>query len=170
MSILDLTSPLLWNTWFYFIFVLYWGEDRQVKVGLCGIQRLEIETPCFLQPRCGADSPGLHISSPCPKNDLNPDIEKQHNCEKLLLAGCVRQSSFLNTGAVSHCSPLFVNTSSLSKWNWTLWSHRRVKANPQCPSNSLYELVNEALGKRLRSILSLLVNLEGYWKASFLLR
>lgn len=52
-------------------------EGRQVKARLCGIQGLEIETPCFSEPRCGADSPGFHISSLCPKNDLHPDIERE---------------------------------------------------------------------------------------------
>lgn len=62
---------------FIFVIIVYFCEGRQVKASLCGIQGLEIETPCFSEPRCGADSPGLHISSLCPKNDLNPDIERE---------------------------------------------------------------------------------------------
>lgn len=62
---------------FTFIFLVYWGEDKQVKVKLCGVQRLDMENPCFSQPRHVADSPGLHISSLCPKNDLNPDLERE---------------------------------------------------------------------------------------------
>lgn len=60
-----------------FVIIVYFCEGRQVKARLCGIQELVIETPCFSEPRCGADSPGFHISSLCPKNDLNPDIERE---------------------------------------------------------------------------------------------
>ena len=52
-------------------------EGRQVQIRLCGIQWLETETRCFSEPRCGVDSPGLHISSLCPRNDLNPDLERE---------------------------------------------------------------------------------------------
>lgn len=121
---------------FIFVFVVYWREDRQGMVKMCGIQRLEIETPV-------SHSPGVvqtALVSTFPHCALKMTLtltskKKQHNCERLLLAGCVRQSA----GAVWHCSLLCSNTPSLSKLTWTLWSYREVKVNPQCPSNSLYE-------------------------------
>lgn len=35
---------------FIFVIIVYFCEGRQVKASLCGIQGLEIETPCFSEP------------------------------------------------------------------------------------------------------------------------